>query len=829
MSQQLATVLRRYREQLPNIRELRQKLVEAQQELKDAESKTIVLDDTREAAKELDAELNARMLQVEPGLPKKTREAIRAEVTELLKSRKKYIQDLWTDYNNYLEQLGGTDGLVDSLQARLDTTESFAAFINEHIFWAKSTTLPNVDDKKHLIAAFRWLTSPSHWAAVGKTLIESAKLHIFEAALAGLFLLAVVLVQPRVRSSLRSKGATVSKSYAAVFAPTVEAFLLTLFAAITLPLFFWTMGWLISLQYGADEFVRAVERALQVLVIPVFSIELLRQTCRPQGLGEAHYNWPTKIVRLINRSCWLLIVIGVPLGVVAIMIDWKSNEHWHRSLGRLAFCLGQCLMSFVLWRVLRPKTGVLAEIPLIQKGGWQAQFGKFAFAVMVIAPLILMVISIFGYHYTAVEIASRFNRTLWLLFGLIILYGLGLRWLLVSRRKLAIEQARQRRAAQEAKQLAEAEKDGADASAEGKAESRVAEAPPEPEIDISSLNEQTRAILRALTIIGFVIVFWTVWADVIPALRIFDDVQLWSAKVTYSDTIAGPDGQPRIETSERMEWITLTDLFASILYLLAAVISIRNLPGLLEIGIYRRMSLGAGERYALTTILKYVITILGVLFAFGAIGIGWAQVQWLAAAMTVGLGFGLQEIFANFVSGLILLFERPIRVGDIVTVGGVDGRVTRIQMRATTILNWERKELIVPNKEFVTGQVMNWTLTDEVQRILIQVGVAYGSDTRKVKDLLTKVVTSHVKIIKDPAHRILFKGFGASTLDFEVVAFVEKSDDLVPTRDDLYYAIDDAFREASIEIAFPQLDIHVRNVPKELHSAAPATRGESAK
>ena len=134
----------------------------------------------------------------------------------------------------------------------------------------------------------------------------------------------------------------------------------------------------------------------------------------------------------------------------------------------------------------------------------------------------------------------------------------------------------------------------------------------------------------------------------------------------------------------------------------------------------------------MATVSRYLITVVGLLLCFGVVGVGWSKVQWLVAAMGLGLGFGLQEIFANFISGLIILFERPVRVGDVVTIDGITGVVSRIRIRATTITDGDRKELIIPNKEFITGRVLNWTLTDPVNRVVIPVGVAYGSDTERV-------------------------------------------------------------------------------------------------
>jgi len=203
---------------------------------------------------------------------------------------------------------------------------------------------------------------------------------------------------------------------------------------------------------------------------------------------------------------------------------------------------------------------------------------------------------------------------------------------------------------------------------------------------------------------------------------------------------------------------------------------------------------------------------VGAVYAFSSIGVEWSKLQWLVAALGVGLGFGLQEIVANFVSGIILLIERPIRVGDIVTVGGADGTVSRIRIRATSIMTWDRKELLVPNKALITGEVVNWTLSDAVLRVRIPVGIAYGSDTEKARDLLLGVARANESVLDDPAPTALFRGFGDSTLDFELRVFIPSIEHLIPVKSALFFAIDAAFREAGIEIAFPQRDLHVRSI-----------------
>jgi potassium efflux system protein len=246
------------------------------------------------------------------------------------------------------------------------------------------------------------------------------------------------------------------------------------------------------------------------------------------------------------------------------------------------------------------------------------------------------------------------------------------------------------------------------------------------------------------------------------------------------------------------------------------VIVARNVPGLLEIVILRRLPLDRGVRFAIITVCRYILVIVGVVIAFSEVGIGWSKVQWLVAAMTVGLGFGLQEIFANFISGLIILFEQPIRVDDVVTVGDVTGKVTKIKIRATTIRKWDQRELIMPNKEFITGTLINWTLSDAIVRRDFSVGIAYGSDIRKAERLLHEIAASNPAVLKDPPPVVLFKGFGESSLDFELRVFVSGMENYVPVWHGINCAIDDAFRKAGIEIAFPQRDLHLRSIDESI-------------
>jgi potassium efflux system protein len=242
-----------------------------------------------------------------------------------------------------------------------------------------------------------------------------------------------------------------------------------------------------------------------------------------------------------------------------------------------------------------------------------------------------------------------------------------------------------------------------------------------------------------------------------------------------------------------------------------AIVAARNLPGFIELAIPRRLTVERGSRYAINTLLRYLIIMLGVVMVLNLVGWRWSQIQWLVAALSVGLGFGLQEIVANFVSGLVILFERPVRVGDTITVGQLSGTVSRIRIRATTIVDWDRKEIIVPNKSFITEQVINWTLTDPITRVVIPVGVSYGSDVGKVHKIISETLPTLPLVLDEPLPKVYFTGFGESSLDFQVHVYLRHLTDRMPLIHEVHNGILKALRENGIEIPFPQRDLHIRS------------------
>jgi small-conductance mechanosensitive channel len=232
-----------------------------------------------------------------------------------------------------------------------------------------------------------------------------------------------------------------------------------------------------------------------------------------------------------------------------------------------------------------------------------------------------------------------------------------------------------------------------------------------------------------------------------------------------------------------------------------------------------------GVRLSMGRLVHYVIIFIGFLLAISALGFEISKITIMLSALGVGIGFGLQGIVNNFVSGLILLFERPVRVGDIVVMNGNWSEIKKIGLRSTVLGSFDQAEVIIPNADIVNNQVTNWTLSNRRRRIDIKVGVAYGSDVPLVLETLMACAKATPKVAETPEPQVLFLSFGESSLDFELKIFVSDVGISLDTISEIHQEIDRRFREAKIEIAFPQRDLHLRSVDESVKLPPGGTKG----
>lgn len=490
----------------------------------------------------------------------------------------------------------------------------------------------------------------------------------------------------------------------------------------------------------------------------------------PNRVAETHFGWfRPQVMFLRNEIRRLGLVVIALVAVVAIA------EHQPGSLVDDVIGIAVVLVCFALmsWRLTR----LLLKGPTSQNA---PPFRRFIGLLFSVLPLALIVVVGFGYYYTALKLTGRLIDTLYLLLAWIVIEATLVRGLTVAARRLAYQRALARREAQAA--------EGTDTS----------ESTGEVGMDIEQVNQQSLRLTRlAMFGLFFAVLYW-VWSDLISVVSYLDNVVLYEFASGTGDAA----------TSNA---ITLNNLLGALLIIAVTVALARNLPGLLEVLVLSKMRLAQGSAYATTTLLSYALASVGIVSTLSTLGVSWDKLQWLVAALSVGLGFGMQEIFANFISGLIILFERPVRIGDVVTIGNLSGTVSRIRIRATTITDFDRKDIIVPNKTFITGQLINWSLSDTVTRVTIKVGVAYGSDLELVRKLLYKAAQDNPRVLKDPEPLVLFLTFGESTLDHELRIHVRDLGDRNPATDEINRFIDREFAKAGINIAFRQVDVFLKN------------------
>jgi potassium efflux system protein len=416
-------------------------------------------------------------------------------------------------------------------------------------------------------------------------------------------------------------------------------------------------------------------------------------------------------------------------------------------------------------------------------------FRKAVGVMFTLLPIALFVAVCFGYYYTALKLSDRLINTLYLLMFWLVIEATFVRGLAVAARRLAYQRALAKR---------QAAKEAGDGEA-------VIE---EPTLDIEKVNEQSLRLIRLALLGGFIAALYWVWADLISVFSYLDNITLYEYT---SGTGANMSMVP----------ISIGDMLGALIIIGITFALARNLPGLLEVFVLSKLNLAQGSAYATTTLLSYVIAGVGFVSTLSTLGVSWDKLQWLVAALSVGLGFGMQEIFANFISGIMILFERPVRIGDTITIGNLSGTVSKIRIRATTITDFDRKDIIVPNKTFITGQLINWSLTDTITRVTLKLGVDYGSDLDLVKELLLKAARENPRVLKEPEPHVYFLNFGESTLDHELRMHVRDLGDRNPVIDEVNRFINREFKKQHINISFRQMEVYLKNLHGQEYKLVP--------
>ncbi|MCG6874973.1 MAG: mechanosensitive ion channel [Betaproteobacteria bacterium] len=714
---------------------------------------------------------------LDPGLSAESRvkieRRVRADVTELQRLLERVDKEL----DVLLQTLRATDEAESTLLRR---TQDVREELVRLLLWIPVQPV-GLGTFGAIGPAAKWIVSGDNWSSVTETWRRAAQRDPVLLLLAALVLIGLLAARGWFKRKLPTLAPGAIPLHAFRLRHTLEALALSLLLALPAPFAIWMAGFLLETTHNAPLFTQGAGVAFRLTAEVVLFFRAIRWLFDPGGVAIKHFGWQAEPVLAANRGLQQLMVVYVPLAFLAILGTIHAPEPVRQSLGRIAFVLAMIALAILWRRALRP------DRPLVRVDRDESAIGlRFIRALVIRAPVWfgagLAVLALTGFYLLAAYLHRIVLETILLVFSVAMIYGLISLWLGVQRLRLAEVEAQQASAA------AEREPAASD------------EAPlirPD-EIDAEAIDAQTAQLLNMIVTVVIGAGLWLIWSRAFVALDFGIDWSLWS----YTETV---DGKTVTRTIS-LAGVLLAGVVGAVAYIVT-----RNIGGMLDILLLQRLRLQADANYAIKTVARYATAGVGIFLAANLIGVNWSSVQWLVAALGVGLGFGLQEIVANFVSGIIVLGERPIRIGDWVTVGETSGTVTRIRARATVITDWDNKEVLIPNKAFITERVINWTLSNQTTRLLLKIGVAYGTDPVRAQAVLAETVRANPEVLKEPAPSIYFMGFGDSSLDFEIRAYVDATNKRLRTMHELNTAMAAALADAGIEIPFPQRDLHIRS------------------
>ncbi|QFU76623.1 mechanosensitive ion channel [Halioglobus maricola] len=676
-------------------------------------------------------------------------------VNELVDQRSALLEDNLKGMSSLLSQLLDNN---DNTARLIDSTEEFHRFLLGNLLWVRNFSYVDIgmlsDQLKNLLA-------PRYWQQLPRQLSSGYQEQPWSSALLILFL-ASLLLRWRLRptyNELLSRPILVSGS-------TLWHILAGLICSVLLvlpwPLLVYIAGYLLKAAQPASELSDALAEALKLTARVLLALLFTRLLCSRLGVGRRFLKWDARMLDSIrNELNWAGPVVGIAL-VIDLTAFYLETLASGGPLGALATAV--IAGSIIVFCVRLMQQDIFSEDRTL------------IIALRVISAVAAAVIGmqLVGLLFAGEIYLLALGRSIVLLGAIKLIGDVLERWLLILRSRIE-------------RQAREEQKNQLDEGDESSEET-------DDNLDLSSLSEAHRKLLAMGRFISLAVGLYIIWSPLLPALSLLDSAVLWQV----TDSTAS-DGALRS--------ITLFDLFVSGVILTVTALVTRHLPSLSEVFMREWFNISAGARYASSILMQYLVIAIGASMFLSTIGWEWGKVQWLVAALGVGIGFGLQEIVANFISGIIILFERPVRVGDIISVGQSEGVVRKINPRATVIETFDNKEHLIPNKELITGQVINWSLSETAVRIVVPVGVAYGSDVRKAMDIMLETALEVDLVLAEPEPVVTFEDFGDNALVLWLRCF--GSDNRPRAWTELRTIIYEKFTAAGIVIAFPQRDIHL--------------------
>ena len=688
----------------------------------------------------------------------------KAEFKTVMIKRKEALKELYQVIANQL-------ALAIQLKMKYEDFCKKQVFIHEEIdeqlFWIKSNQPLGVDLVKQFIPFVKYNFSN----LLVKLNSESFKLHCLDTALvvllpllifavvAKLFGATIIRKNNRLVRNIDTPNDSITNTLTGIFYNIV-----LMLPKLSIMIFIGTTVICLSLSNFEKQTVVILTMCLHFFVY-TFSLQIVK----PNALVQRHFSVaPYKIekMREVFNSVWFYVL---PLLIFANIAEADVDKIFFDITAYSIILISFIALSLISLKIF------IKNLKTISEG----DSGRILISLLALIAALCCVIAVAsGYLYTTVKLLNSIALTCYIILGYYFIKETVHRTMHVMILKHFEKKA--------------SKKENSILSLVGK----------NPSLLTEKVFKLTRYTLITLTVL---VLYWQ-WSDIASVLSYLKSITVWS-KISYINGIP-----------TEVDSLTLANIFIAIVIFIFTFILNHNLPGILE----KIILLNSGSSnsvkstgYTVKVISSYVILGLGFIFSAGAIGIKWENLQWLVAALSVGLGFGIQEIFANFVSGIILLFERQTRVGDIITLNGLSGTVKKIRIRATTVMSFEHKEVLIPNRAFITSELTNWSLSNTVTKLVFDVGVAYDANVDLARKILHRIIRETNLISKEMAPLIYIKELADSSVNFSCEVYVGTISNRKLTLDYLCTRTLSEFRKAGIEIPFNQLDVNVKTLEKE--------------
>ncbi|OCG22165.1 hypothetical protein A9G22_08110 [Gilliamella sp. App2-1] len=612
------------------------------------------------------------------------------------------------------------------------------------------------------------------------TEVLSAPKPLFLIILSLLFVFTHFKMRTKYNTFLTKSASRVGKVTQDSYSLTLKVVIFSLIMALPVPILWAVFGYALQINWDypvAYALGYGVNAAAPILWVFIISAHFASSN----GLFISHFGWSERSVRSAMKYYQLSIWLVIPLVMIVMSFDEYNNRQFAATIGRTAFiflCFALVFMTNAIHR---------AGVPLYidKKGSGDNLLSHILWFILLSAPWLAIIAACLGYLSTAQVLLGRLEASVIIWFALLVIYYMIRRWMWIQKRRIEFERTKQRRL--ERMQRAKSQEDDLNS---------LNDSVDEPIINLDVISAQSLHLVRSIIMMIALISMILLWSELHSAFAFMNNIKLWGTSAIVNGT-------------EIEQYITLGAVCIAILVMTITVQLVKNLPALLELGILQHLDLTPGTGYAISTVSKYIILMVGCMIAFSFIGIDWSKIQWLIAALGVGLGFGLQEIFANFISGLIILFEKPVRIGDTVTIRDLTGNITKINTRAITIVDWDRKEIVMPNKAFITEQLVNWSLSDSITRIVLTIPATIDADSDLVIKLLQQASDECEYVLNDPEPQVFLVDIQEGIQLFELRVFAAEMGHRMVLRSTIHKLILEAYRKHHLTLPFPPLQTNL--------------------